>query len=290
MNRPITSPSWAVLTSSATITLIPSARSCASSAPEISLWSVTAIAPRPRLLAVSSRTSTGVAQSGEWSVCMCRSQKMKPAPASRRAIAAWRPAAGGGGRRPARRSPPRWSATASQPSAVAPARQRRAKRRAAARSSISAGQLRREHVHVARLEQQAELAVAKRLFIDRDPAATGTAPAATPSAAADAAGAMPPRRRKESARASSRPATARSAPMNRTRSRRARAEPRRQLLRPRHPDHRPPARARRKPSQRTQEQRAGRHAPPRATNAISTSPPARRRLKRSRSTPGRTTS
>ena len=47
MKSPITSPWSAVLTSSATITLIPSASSRASSAPEISLWSVTAIAPRP---------------------------------------------------------------------------------------------------------------------------------------------------------------------------------------------------------------------------------------------------
>ena len=77
--RPITSPSWAVFTSSATITLIPPMRaaiSCASRAPEISLWSVIAIAPSPCSLAVSSRSSAGVAQSGEWSVCMCRSQWM----------------------------------------------------------------------------------------------------------------------------------------------------------------------------------------------------------------------
>ena len=37
------------------------------------MWSVIAIAPRPRSRAVLSSTSTGVAQSGEWSVCMCRS-------------------------------------------------------------------------------------------------------------------------------------------------------------------------------------------------------------------------
>ena len=73
MKRPITSPWSAVFTSSATITLIPFARSRASSAPEISLWSVIAIAPRPTRFAVSSSVSTGVAQSGEWSVCMWRS-------------------------------------------------------------------------------------------------------------------------------------------------------------------------------------------------------------------------
>ena len=47
------------------------------SAPEISLWSVTAIAPRPTSRAVASSTSTGVAQSLEWSVCMCRSTSMQ---------------------------------------------------------------------------------------------------------------------------------------------------------------------------------------------------------------------
>ena len=75
MKRPITSPWSAVLTSSPTITLTPysAAFSRASSAPEISLWSVTAIAPRPRSAAVASSTSTGVTQSCEWSVCMCRS-------------------------------------------------------------------------------------------------------------------------------------------------------------------------------------------------------------------------
>ena len=77
MKRPITSPWSAVLTSSATITLSPFARSRASSAPEISLWSVTAIASSPTFRAVSSRVSTGVAQSCEWSVCMCRSTWMK---------------------------------------------------------------------------------------------------------------------------------------------------------------------------------------------------------------------
>ena len=51
MKRPITSPWSAVLTSSPTITLTPysAAFARASSAPEISLWSVTAIAPRPAL-------------------------------------------------------------------------------------------------------------------------------------------------------------------------------------------------------------------------------------------------
>ncbi len=78
MKRPITSPWSAVFTSSATITLIPFARSRASSAPEISLWSVMAIAPSPTFFAVSSSMSTGVAQSGEWSVCMWRSTCTNP--------------------------------------------------------------------------------------------------------------------------------------------------------------------------------------------------------------------
>ncbi len=37
------------------------------------MWSVTAIAPSPASLAAASSTSTGVSQSPEWSVCMCRS-------------------------------------------------------------------------------------------------------------------------------------------------------------------------------------------------------------------------
>ena len=67
MNRPMTSPWSAVLTSSPTITLTPNSAALAraSSAPEISLWSVTAIAPRRRSRAVASSTSTGVTQSLE---------------------------------------------------------------------------------------------------------------------------------------------------------------------------------------------------------------------------------
>ncbi len=86
MNSPITSPWEAVLTSSPTTTLTPAAAasSRASSAPETSLWSVTAIAPSPCSRAVASSTSTGVAQSGEWSVCMCRSTSITGLPARRR--------------------------------------------------------------------------------------------------------------------------------------------------------------------------------------------------------------
>ena len=100
MKRPITSPWSAVLTSSATITLTPNSAAFAraSSAPEISLWSVTAIAPRPASRALASRTSTGVAQSLEWSVCMCRSTSISGRSASRArtagmSAATWRRAA-----------------------------------------------------------------------------------------------------------------------------------------------------------------------------------------------------
>ena len=85
MNRPMTSPWSAVLTSSPTITLTPNSAALAraSRAPETSLWSVTAIAPRPASRAVASSTSTGVAQSCEWSVCMCRSTSISLRLASR---------------------------------------------------------------------------------------------------------------------------------------------------------------------------------------------------------------
>ena len=100
MKRPITSPCVPVMTSSPTITLTPysSAFARASSAPEISLWSVTAIAPRPCSRAVASSTSTGVAQSEEWSVCMCRSTSISGRAASR---ARTGPSARGGCRRAA---------------------------------------------------------------------------------------------------------------------------------------------------------------------------------------------
>jgi hypothetical protein len=50
------------------------------------LWSVTAIAPSPASRAVASSTSTGVAQSLEWSVCMCRSTSISLRSAIRAAI------------------------------------------------------------------------------------------------------------------------------------------------------------------------------------------------------------
>ncbi len=107
MNSPITSPWSAVLTSSPTITLTGrrplAACARASSAPEISLWSVTAIAPSPCARAVASSTSTGVAQSCEWSVCMCRSTSISGR-RDRRAASCRRPRASVAARRASRRS------------------------------------------------------------------------------------------------------------------------------------------------------------------------------------------
>jgi hypothetical protein len=60
--RPITSP-WEVLTSSPTMTVIGFPRPAASSAPEISLWSVIATAPSPWAMQWSSSAAGSVAQS-----------------------------------------------------------------------------------------------------------------------------------------------------------------------------------------------------------------------------------
>jgi hypothetical protein len=63
-NSPITSP-CEVFTSSPTITVIGLSRAAASSAPEISLWSVIAMAPRPWAMQWSTSASGSVAQSCE---------------------------------------------------------------------------------------------------------------------------------------------------------------------------------------------------------------------------------
>ena len=119
-------------------------------------------------MAVSSSVSTGVAQSGEWSVCMCRSTWTKSRSAEPLADLAgsrWRRA---GARRSRRRAPRR-----GRPRATTRAR--------GARRSIALGELGRrsagsreqalelggERERVARLEQQAELAVAQRLLVLR---------------------------------------------------------------------------------------------------------------------------
>ena len=164
----MTSPCDAVLTSSPTITLTPNcaAFAAASSAPEISLWSVTAIAPSPCSRAVASSTSTGVAQSWEWSVCMCRSTSIRGRAASRLRTAAlprpsWRRAD-----QPAvdvlesrRRGAPRTASCAA-------ARRRRAAAARSGASAISRCSCAAHVSHVARREQQAVVAFAGDLLVD----------------------------------------------------------------------------------------------------------------------------
>ena len=111
-NRPITSPWPSVLTSSPGMTIRSRSRasSTASSAPPKTLWSVTAIAPRPSASAWSSRSSTGIEQSRDQEVCMWRSPTIQSRSRERVGRSA-RAAAGGardarvelvelGGRRP----------------------------------------------------------------------------------------------------------------------------------------------------------------------------------------------
>ena len=132
------------------------------------MWSVTAIAPSPWSRAVASSTSTGVAQSGEWSVCMCRSTSILVRAATLRRTG---PSGGGWWRRAAsaaytdssssaRRSKPRPSRMSSPA-----ARQRGAQRRVADEARELGG----EDVDVARLEEQAALALADELLVDRQP-------------------------------------------------------------------------------------------------------------------------
>ena len=186
MNRPITSPWSAVLTSSPTITFTPycAAFSRASSAPEISLWSVTAIAPeadvaRGREQHVDRRRA--VVASGR---CACAGR--------RRSACAWRAARG-----PPARGPASWRSAASSrvdrldlvgdarpaSSLRAPAPRPRAacaaRRRATTRSSCSASTSTSPGS-----KQQAEVAVAR---------APPRRPAGAPRAA--------PRRRRAPARA-----------------------------------------------------------------------------------------
>ena len=120
----MTSPCVAVLTSSPTITLIPSAFAAASSAPEISLWSVIAIAPRPcsracREQHLDRRRAVGRVVGVHVQVDV---DQRPVAPGPRRGGGAAR---GAGARRPSRR-PPR-------------ARRRRAPASACARSGVGGG-------------------------------------------------------------------------------------------------------------------------------------------------------
>ena len=68
------------------------------------MWSVTAIAPSPCSRAVASSTSTGVSQSPEWSVCMCRSTSISGRCGEPRRDLRVARAACGAGRRARRRS------------------------------------------------------------------------------------------------------------------------------------------------------------------------------------------
>ena len=161
MKRPMTSPWSAVLTSSATITLTPNSAAFAraSCAPEISLWSVIAIAPSPASRALASSTSTGVAQSLEWSVCMCRSTSISGRagePGAHRGVALGRVAARGDlgvDRLEALRD-------ARPVEVVVRALRARAQARAQAVVADQALELRGERLDVAGLEQQPEVVVA----------------------------------------------------------------------------------------------------------------------------------
>ena len=291
MKRPITSPWSAVFTSSATITLMPLARSRASSAPEISLWSVTAIAPRPTLLAVSSSVSTGVAQSGEWSVCMCRSTWMKSRSASRRRSCGLPsvvvPARGDLARRAPRTRRPR--ATSRAPGAPSSMRARVAGRRScgsrSSRSSWAASVTR-----VARLEQQAQLAVAQQPPRTAAGATTtGTAPPAIARSTSCGAGAVPAdaatddRRRAPGAAPRSRRPGRRAAPARAARRDSVRRGRRRRVARP---DRGAASRGRAAAAAARAGRAAARRAPPRPRRR---SRAGRRRARpgaRSRSAPG----
>ena len=201
----MTSPWLAVLTSSPTMTFTPNSAplDCASNAPEISLWSVTAIAPSPCSRAAPSSASTGVAQSLEWSVCMCRSTSISRRPAqplARGRVPAAVVAAGDHARRRRPRArPPPWpvgrrtarSASRARNGGVQDRRARagrRASPRRAARRAGRGGRPRATSSYTARREQ------------------TGTAPAASARPTRPGAGAAP----SEAATSTSAPSSASS--------------------------------------------------------------------------------
>ena len=106
MKRPITSPWSAVFTSSATITLIPfGALARLERARDLVVVGDGDRARGPARFAVSSSVSTGVAQSGEWSVCMCRSTWTNGALGQPLAHARRCRSGRGGARRSRRRAP-----------------------------------------------------------------------------------------------------------------------------------------------------------------------------------------
>ena len=179
MNRPITSPWSAVLTSSATITLMPSARSRASSAPETSLWSVMAIAPRPTSFAVVEqrvhrRRAVGRVVGVHVQVDVDEVALGEPLAHRRAAVGR------GGARRSPRRAPrtrrPR-APTRARACAAAMRRCEAVDQRGIGDQPLELGGQRHR---VARLEQQPQLALAQRLLVLRAGApTTGTAPPAS---------------------------------------------------------------------------------------------------------------
>ena len=147
---------------------ISSATSRAASAPEISLWSVIAIAPRPRSRAVASSTSTGVAQSGEWSVCMWRSTWIVAPPREPARGPRGCRAGRGGGRTAAGRSPrPGRRPRPSRGPRPRPARASSPRRPG---SAISRSSWPARVIGVAGREQQPALAVAGQLLVERQAA------------------------------------------------------------------------------------------------------------------------
>ena len=249
MKRPITSPWSAVLTSSPTITLMPysAALARASSAPEISLWSVTAIAPEAAL-----------ARGGEQHLDRRRAvvrvvgvhvQVDVDQLALGAAARAPRAARSGSWRRAASSRVDRLDARrrrAPTTSSRRAARRARAAARAAPASRDQPLELGGEHVDVAGLEQQPELAVAaappRRPAGARRPARR-PAPSARTSSAGRGRAARARRRRRTSACASTSSSVASVGDARRTRSRSARCAARRRRGAGRASRRSPPSRA-----------------------------------------------
>ena len=294
MKRPITSPSCAVLTSSETITLIPFARSRASSAPEISLWSVTAIAPRPAALGGVEQHVDGRRAVGR--VVGVHVQVAVDEVAPRRAAVAI-----------ARRSPAaRWRRRdhapvdaldvvrrpRSQPSSGAAAQAARAQRRPAARRrSTSRASCAASTSASPGSNSRPSSPSREHLLVDRDPRRRpAPRPPRSPSAACASAGASPAEAaHSTSARAEQRLERLASRPRrSRTRSRSAPAEPRRRVHRcaATRPS-RATRRSEREAAQRPQEEAQRSALLLGHERDLERAPPgARPGAKRSRSTPG----
>ena len=128
---------------------------------------MTAIAPRPTSRAVASSTSTGVAQSLEWSVCMCRSTSISLCLRDPRADLGLAGRGRGAARRGARRSPRPGRRPA--PTRAPRAPRRRAATRPARRSSsrISRSSCSASTSTSPTWKCSAEVAVAQHLLVDR---------------------------------------------------------------------------------------------------------------------------